>query len=79
MFLLEDAGRERLLAVVVENGDDSLDDDGAGVVITSYSIHYTKLYDELFADGRLKIEGRRVRIVPPLPYSPDAMVNPPLI
>ena len=37
---------------------------GAGIVITSYSIHYTKLYDELFnlrfqsATGQLENHGR---------------------
>jgi phosphoribosylglycinamide formyltransferase-1 len=33
---------------------------------------------QLFAEGRLRIEGRRVRIEPPLDPPPAALVNPPL-
>jgi len=33
---------------------------------------------QLFAEGRLRIEGRRVIIAPPIVLSDDAMVNPPL-
>lgn len=32
---------------------------------------------QLFAEGRLQIEGRRVRIDPPLPAPEDALINPP--
>jgi phosphoribosylglycinamide formyltransferase-1 len=33
---------------------------------------------QLFAEGRLKVEGRRVCIEPPLPPNDSALVNPPL-
>ena len=33
---------------------------------------------QLFAEGRLAIEGRRVRIEPPCPPPVSALVNPPL-
>jgi phosphoribosylglycinamide formyltransferase-1 len=33
---------------------------------------------QLFAEGRLRLQGRRVLIEPPLPPSESALVNPPL-
>jgi len=32
---------------------------------------------QLFAEGRLRIEGRRVRIEPPPDFAPQALINPP--
>jgi len=72
-----DTGPIIIQAVVPVLDDDSEETLSARILEQEHRIYPRAI--ELFAEGRLKIEGRRVRIVPPLPHSPDAMVNPPLI
>ena len=68
-------GGARDLAVPIYNADDSLVQTltgDLGFVITSYSIHYTKLYECAANSVRLEIVGRRDRLDPRLRAAIDA-------
>jgi len=71
-----DTGPIIIQAVVPVLDDDNEETLSARILEQEHRIYPRAI--QLFAEGRLQIEGRRVRIVPPLPSQPEAMVNPPL-
>jgi len=71
-----DTGPVIIQAVVPVLDDDSEETLSARILEQEHRIYPRAI--QLFAEGRLRIEGRRVRIAPPLSFQPDAMVNPPL-
>jgi len=71
-----DTGPIIMQAVVPVYGDDSADDLAARILVEEHKIYPRAI--QLFAEGRLKIEGRRVRTVPVTTIKPAALHNPPL-
>lgn len=71
-----DTGPIIMQAVVPVYDEDSADDLAARILVEEHKIYPRAI--QFFAEGRLKIEGRRVRTVPALPRTPAALHNPPL-
>lgn len=71
-----DTGPIIIQAVVPVFDDDSADDIAARILVEEHKIYPRAI--QLFAEGRLKIEGRRVRTVPGFTLKPAALHNPPL-
>jgi len=71
-----DTGPIIMQAVVPVYDDDSADDLAARILVEEHKIYPRAI--QLLAEGRLKIEGRRVRSVPAFPPTPVALHNPPL-
>lgn len=71
-----DTGPIIMQAVVPVYDDDSADDLAARILVEEHKIYPRAI--QLFAEGRLKIEGRRVRSVPASTIIPAALHNPPL-
>lgn len=71
-----DTGPIIIQAVVPVFDDDSADDLAARILVEEHKIYPCAI--QLFAEGRLKIEGRRVRTVPGFTLTTAALHNPPL-
>jgi phosphoribosylglycinamide formyltransferase-1 len=71
-----DTGPIIMQAVVPVYDDDSADDLAARILVEEHKIYPRAI--QLFAEGRLKIEGRKVRSVPAFAPTPAALHNPPL-
>jgi phosphoribosylglycinamide formyltransferase 1 len=71
-----DTGPIIIQAVVPVLDDDTETSLSARILMQEHRIYPRAI--QLFAEGRLHIEGRRVRIDPPCPPPTSALVNPPL-
>jgi len=71
-----DTGPIIIQAVVAVLDDDTEESLGARILQQEHRIYPRAI--QLFAEGRLRIEGRRVRIEPPLCPSEAVLTNPPL-
>jgi phosphoribosylglycinamide formyltransferase 1 len=66
-----------IIQAVVPVLDDDTEEMLAARILQQEHLIYPRAI-QLFAEGRLRIEGRRVLIDPPLPSEDSALVNPPL-
>jgi len=71
-----DSGPIIIQAVVPVLDDDNEETLSARILEQEHRIYPRAI--QLFAEGRLQIEGRRVRVAPALSFQPEALVNPPL-
>ena len=71
-----DTGPIIIQAVVPVLDDDTEESLAARILVQEHRIYPRAI--QLFAENRLRLEGRRVVIDPPLPPTAEAMVNPPL-
>ena len=56
-------GREALVKLLIANGADINARDERGLVITSYSIHYTKLYERLARATKVILVGEIILVI----------------
>ena len=71
-----DTGPIVIQAVVPVHDDDSEETLAARILAQEHQIYPEAI--RLFAAGRLQVEGRKVRILPPTPQPSGVLVNPPL-